>query len=88
MEFVSYVCLKCGIPLLKQSQLTAEPVAPGEELDGGQLLCVQAEGREIFGVTTSDRALVYCGEGGYVVMRYLDAMQPEQLWTLRLGTAQ
>ena len=88
MEFVSYVCLKCGIPLLKQSQLTAEPVAPGEELDGGQLLCVQTEGREIFGVTTSDRALVYCGEGGYVVMRYLDAMQPEQLWTLRLGTAQ
>ena len=88
MEFVSYVCLKCGIPLLKQSQLTAEPAAPEQELEGGQILCVQAEGRELFGVSTSDRALVYSGESGYVVMRYLDAMQPEQLWTLRPGSVQ
>lgn len=88
LEFVEYLCLKCGIPLVKQSQLTAEAAAPEGEIPGGQILCVQAEGREIFGVTTSDRALVYCGENGYVVMRYLDVMQPEQIWTLTPGTAQ
>ena len=88
LEFVEYLCLKCGIPLVKQSQLTAEAAALEGEVPGGQILCVQAEGREIFGVTTSDRALVYCGENGYVVMRYLDVMQPEQIWMLTPGTAQ
>ena len=88
LEFVEYIALKCGIPLVKQSQLTAEPAATEGAFDCGQILCVQAEGREIFGLITSDRALVYCAESGYVVMRYLDAMQPEQIWTLRLGTAQ
>ena len=88
LEFVEYICLKCGIPLVQQSQLTAEPAAPDSKYEGGQLLCVQAEGQEIFGVATSDGALVYFGADGYVVMRYLDMMQPEQIWTLRLGTAQ
>ena len=88
LEFVKYLCIKCGIPLVKQSQLTAEPAALEDEFTGGQILCVQAEGEEIFGVTTADRALVYCGENGYVVLRYLDVMQPEQIWTLYPGTVQ
>ena len=88
LEFVEFLCLKCGIPLVQQSQLTAELVAPESKFEGGQLLCVQTEGQEIFGVATSDGALVYFGADGYVVMRYLDMMQPEQIWTLQLVAAQ
>lgn len=84
LEFLQYLYLKCDQPLMQRAQLRVDPARPDEEFIAGQALCVEAEGEERFGVVTADRALIYCAESGYIVMRYLDVMQPEQIWRLQL----
>ncbi len=88
LEFVQYLYLKCNLPVMQRAQLLAEPAQPGDEFDAGQALCVDVDGQEVFGVVTGDQALVYCAQSGYIVMRYLDVMQPNQIWTLGLEAAQ
>lgn len=84
LEFLEYLYFKCGLVLMERARLTAEPARAGATFVGGQALCVSVDRQEIFGVATADGALIYCTEGGYIVMRYLDMMQPEQIWTLQL----
>ena len=55
----------------------------GDAIEAGSMLGVEADGRELCGVATSDGALIYRAESGYIVMSYLNAMQPERIWLYR-----
>lgn len=75
--FVQYVYLKCGVGLMDASQLSATEVGAADALSAGSVLGVTAGGREIFGIVSSDRALIYRADSGYIVMRYLEEMSPD-----------
>lgn len=74
-DFVSYVFLKCGMPLLEREQLQMELISDRSRLHSGQVICLHANGAEIWGIATSDGAIISRDENGYIVMRYLNMMQ-------------
>ena len=79
-DFVSYIYLKCGLPLLDQAQLHIEELTKREDIHIGQVLFIRADGREFCGIATSDGALVCRDDDGYIVMRYLDMMDIEAIY--------
>ena len=79
-DFVSYIYLKCGLPLIDQSQLQLAEVADRGDIRIGQALFIRADGREFCGIAASDGALVCRDENGYIVMRYLDMMDVETIY--------
>ena len=79
-DFVSYVYLKCGQPLVSQDQLQVDPVDSRDSIRAGQILFVNTGDAEICGVATSDGALIYAAESGYVVLRYLDMMEIDSIF--------
>ena len=81
--FVQYVYLKCGVPLMDRGQLAAVALSGTDAAEAGSVLGVEADGRLLCGVATSDGALIYQAESGYIVMSYLNAMQPERVWLYR-----
>ena len=81
--FVQYVYLKCGVALMDRNQLAAVELSTLEGVEAGSILDVEVDGRMICGVATSDGALIYRAESGYIVMSYLNAMQPERILLLR-----
>ena len=81
--FVQYVYLKCGVPLMERGQMAVVELGGGDAIEAGSMLGVEADGRELCGVATSDGALIYRAESGYIVMSYLNAMQPERIWLYR-----
>ena len=74
---VEYVYLKCNVGLAARDRFSAAELQPASEIAAGSVLGVETGGREICGVATSDRALIYRADSGYIVMSYLDAMQPD-----------
>lgn len=82
--FVQYAALKCGVKLMDFSQL--EPVALGaaDTLEAGALVGAQVDGREICGVATSDGAVIYRAESGYIVMGYLEVMEAQEICIYRI----
>lgn len=74
---VEYVYLKCGAGLAERGCFSVAELQPSVEIAAGSVLGVEVDGREICGIATSDRALIYCADSGYIVMSYLDAMHPE-----------
>lgn len=79
-DFVSFVYLKCGQPLVRREQLQVERIEDRSSVRSGQILFVSADGEEKCGVATADGALICAGDGGYVVMRYLDSMEIEDMF--------
>lgn len=79
-DFVSYIYLKCGLPLIDRSQLHLVEIEDRAEIHIGQALFIRADGREFCGIATSDGALVCRDENGYIVMRYLDMMDVESIY--------
>lgn len=79
-DFPRYVYLKCGHALFSQEQLQVDRVENLEDIRSGQILFVTTEGAEICGVAVSDGAVIYADDSGYIVMRYLEAMQVENVF--------
>ena len=68
---------------MDRNQLAAVELSTLEGVEAGSILDVEVDGRMICGVATSDGALIYRAESGYIVMSYLNAMQPERILLLR-----
>ena len=81
--FVQYVYLKCGVPLMDRSQLAAMELSVQDAVEAGAILSVEVDGSVTCGVATSDGALIYRAESGYIVMSYMSAMEPERVWLYR-----
>lgn len=79
-DFVSYVYLKCGLPLIQQEQLQVNRIEDRDQIQPGQVLFLTADGREICGIATADGAVVCQNQDGYIVMRYLDMMEVESIF--------
>lgn len=77
--FVQYVALKCGAELMRQDQLSRTQVGKADHVESGALLGVIVEDREILGIAASDNALIYRADNGYIVMSYLDTMEPQSI---------
>lgn len=77
--FVQYVALKCGIKLMNEEQLSAIELGEADAVDAGEFISVQLGEREIFGVSTGDKAIIYRADNGYIVVSYLEAMEPERV---------
>lgn len=73
-EFVQYVYLKCGLPLMQWEQLYLRQIQTTDSLTAGQTLYLDVNGRGVSGIATGDRAIIYQDDSGYIVMRYLDMM--------------
>lgn len=84
-DFVSYVYLKCGLPLIDQSQLYLVEITDRKNIHIGQALFIRADGREFCGIATGDGALVCRDDAGYIVMRYLDMMNVEAIYGSSAG---
>lgn len=76
--FVQYVFLKCGVPLPSEAAVGAIPLPEDAPPQTGKAVCVTADGAQLWGIATADGALILCG-GDYIVMRYLNAMNVEQV---------
>lgn len=77
--FVQYVALKCGVELMDKFQLSQVDIGPADSINAGAFLAVEIGGREICGIANSDRSMIYRADNGYIVMGYLDAMEPERI---------
>ena len=77
---MSYVYLKCGLPLMEQEQLQVEKIDSVDAIYAGQVLFVTADGQEICGIASADGAVIYRDSNGYIVMRYLDMMNVEAMF--------
>lgn len=84
-NFVSYVYLKCGQPLVAQEQLRVDMITDREAIEAGQIIFIEAGGEEICGIATADGAVIYADQTGYVVMRYLDMMNVESIFGCGTG---
>lgn len=82
--FVQYVNLKCGVKLMNADQLTRIEVGPADAIQAGEILGVTVDGREILGISSADRALIYRADNGYIVMRYLDMMEADSICIYRM----
>ena len=82
--FMQYVALKCGVKLMDKSQLTAIELGAADTVEAGEFMSVQLGGREIFGVSTGDKAIIYRADNGYIVVGYLEAMEPERVCIYRV----
>lgn len=78
--FMQYVALKCGVKLMDREQLTAIELGAADSIEAGEFMSVQMEDREIFGVSTGDKAIIYRADSGYIVAGYLEAMEPERVY--------
>ena len=54
-----------------------------DAVEAGAILSVEVDGSVTCGVATSDGALIYRAESGYIVMSYMSAMEPERVWLYR-----
>lgn len=79
-DFACYVYLKCGQPLVRREQLQVERIESRDGVRAGQILFLSADGEEICGVATADGGLIYAGDSGYVVLKYLDSMNVEDMF--------
>lgn len=84
-DFVSYIYLKSGILLTEPSQLQMERKTDWQALTAGEEICVQIGGTELWGIATSDGAIICRDESGYIVMRYLDMLKPEAIYGSAAG---
>ena len=78
--FVQYVALKCGIALMDRSQLAQIEIGAADSIEPGLFLGAQIGDKEICGVATSDRAMIYRADNGYIVLGYLEAMDVQNLY--------
>ena len=79
-DFVSYVYLKSGMLLTEYAHLPMEQISDRSQLYGGQVLRLHADGTELWGIATSDGAVICRDDSGYIVMRYLDMMQLDAIY--------
>ena len=77
--FVQYVSLLCGVELMDQSQLSYISTGAADTIQPGSMLSVQVGEREICGIAYSDRAMIYRGDNGYIVIGYLEEMQADSV---------
>ena len=77
--FMQYVALKCGVKLMDKDQLAAVELGERDILEAGEFISIQLGGREIYGVATGDRAIIYRADNGYIVTGYLEALEPERV---------
>lgn len=82
--FVQYTALKCGLKLMERSQLAEIELERADGFEAGAILSVEAEGRKFCGIGTSDGAVIYRAESGYIVMSYLEAMELERVCLLKM----
>lgn len=77
--FMQYVALKCGVKLMDGEQIAAFELGGADTLEAGEFMSIQLDGREIYGVSTGDKAIIYRAENGYIVTGYLEALNPERV---------
>lgn len=78
--FVQYVALKCGMELMDRSQLAQQQIGAADTIQAGAFLGVQIGEKETCGVAVSDRSMVYRADNGYIVLGYLEAMNPDDIY--------
>lgn len=78
-DFVRFVYLRCGHPLMAPQQLELTDIEEIRDVQGGQVLYVETPDGEFCGIGTSDGAIVYVDDSGYVVMRYLEMMDVRRM---------
>lgn len=82
--FMQYVALKCGVKLMNESQLAAIELGAADTVEAGEFMSVQLGEREIFGVSTGDKAIIYRADNGYIVAGYLEVLEPERTCIYRV----
>jgi hypothetical protein len=81
---MQYVALKCGVELMDESQLTAIELGDADTVEAGEFMSIRLAGREIFGVSTGDKAIIYRADNGYIVAGYLEVLEPERTCIYRV----
>jgi len=84
-EFVQYMHLKCGVPLMEEAQLEMIMLDDYSRISAGDTLLVNAKGRSFYGIATADGAVIYRAEDGYVVMSYLSMMDAREVYIWQKG---
>lgn len=82
--FMQYVALKCGVKLMDADQLTAIELGASDTVEAGEFMSVKMGEREIFGVSTGDKAIIYRADNGYIVAGYLETLEPERTCIYRV----
>lgn len=78
-SFMQYVALKCGVELMSREQLAAVELGAADNVEAGEFMSIQLNGREIYGVSTGDKAIIYRADSGYIVAGYLESLEPERV---------
>lgn len=78
--FVQYVALKCGLELLNRSQLAQQQIGAADTIEPGTFLGLQIGDKEICGIAISERSMIYRAESGYIVLGYMEAMNPDDIY--------
>lgn len=84
-EFVQYMHLKCGIPLMDEGQLEMVRLQEISDASAGDTLLVDISGRSLYGIATADGAVIYRTEEGYVVMSYLSMLNDREIYIWQKG---
>ena len=83
-ELVQYVYLKCGVAVVSRAQFTVMGIDALEAV-AGDMMVLGIDGKELFGVTTSDGGLIYRAEDGRIVLGYPGAMNAESVRLYRMA---
>jgi len=84
-EFVQYMHLKCGVPLMEEAQLEMVLLDDPGRVTAGDTLLLGIARRSFYGVATGDGAVIYRSEEGYVVMSYLSMLNPREIYIWQKG---
>ena len=77
--FMQYVAMKCGVKLMDKAQLSTVELGAADTVEAGEFMSIQLGQRTIYGVATGDKAIIYRGDSGYIVVGYLEALEPERV---------
>ena len=84
-EFVQYMHLRCGVPLMDEGQLEMVHLADLSKVSAGDTLLVNISGHSLYGIATADGAVIYRTEEGYVVMSYLSMLDTHKIYIWQKG---
>lgn len=80
---VRYAYLKNGRDLPDAGKLSMEEIEDDAAVAPGDIICVRVGSSGTYGVATGDRAVVFCANNGYIVLRYLSTINADAVYICR-----
>ncbi|MBQ3574054.1 MAG: peptidoglycan-binding protein [Clostridia bacterium] len=78
-NFVEYLLLYCGYPLPDAGKIDFSDIEVDSDAQAGSILHISLNDQEIYGIASTDGAVIYQGEEGYIIISYLDMLEADRV---------